>query len=315
MGKILARGLATITVAGLLTVGGPGPTVGAPLPTVFDPKSLPPDLRSISVQNVPIVYSDQGSGDPLIVLTPYPFSARLWTELSSRLSASARVIVVEPPGIRAPASMKGDYSSLHLLYLYRDFVKGLGLTNVYLLGVGEAGGLAVAFGHHFPEITTAVVSINGFESVNWTPGFEGTLNYFKQSADGGLPMLLSSGSLKYREKQPSREEMERLMLPLQEEDQRNAVRDRFKAYANDVREGYVLAMLPNFNRHLLLLRAEDDHVLQEGEKLVQRTRGQIRQVPVEYQVISKSGHFAFLDQPEKVVELIRAFLARNPISK
>ena len=204
---------------------------------------------------------------------------------------------------------------MHLLYLYRDFVKALGFTHVRILGVGEGGGLAVAFGHHFPEITGAVISINGFESVNWTEGFGGTLSYFSQSASGGLGMLLSTGSIRYRKKSPSREEMDRWLVPLPDEERKKAVQARFEALIQDVKEGFILAMLPNFDRPLLLLRGESDDLLPDGEKYVKRTQSQIRKHPVEYDVVSEAGHFAFLDQPERVAERIRAFLAKNAVSK
>lgn len=211
--------------------------------------------------------------------------------------------------------MGGDFSSLHLLYIYRDFVKAMGLGTVHVMGEGEGGGLAVAFGHHFPEISGAVVSIDGFESVNWSEGFGGVLKLFEQSATGGFGMLLSSGSLKYGEQPPSREAMEKWLVPIQEEDQKKAIHDRFKAFASDVQESYILAMLPNFNRPFLLLRAENDQLLPDGDKYAQRTRSQIRKVTVDYQVIPKAGHFAFLDQPDKVAELVRTFLSNNAISK
>jgi pimeloyl-ACP methyl ester carboxylesterase len=315
MKTLQRRVFSIVFMAGLLILAGTFSSAADPLRVAFNPKDLPPDQHSVMVQNIPIVYSDQGKGDPLVILPSYPLGTKFWAELATRLGSSVRVIVVEPPGIRSPSSMKGDYSSQHLLYIYRDFIKAMGLGKVHLMGMGEGGGLAVALGHHFPELIGAVVSINGFESVSWTEAFGGTINIFRQAGSGGFGMLLSTGSLKYGERPPSREEMDQWLVPLQEEDQKKAVQDRFKAYTADVKESYVLAMLPNFNRDLLVISSENDQLLPEAEKLVQRTRSQIRKSPVEYKVISKAGHFAFLDQPEKVAELIRAFLSANPVSK
>jgi len=303
-----------LLVAGPLIMSGvPSHSAGL-VQASFNPKDLPSDLHSSLIQNVPMIYSDQGKGDPVIVLPSYPFGTKVWADVAGRLSGSFRVIVIEPPGLRDPASMKGDYTSQHLLYLYRDFVKAMGFSTVNVMGEGEGGGMAVAFGHHFPENTSSVISINGFESVNWTEGFGGTLNMFQQAAFGGLGTLLSMGSDRYRDKPPSREEMEKWLVPITEEDQKKAVRDRFKAFASDIQESYILAMLPNFNRHLLLLGVENDQILLDEEKYVNRTRGQIRRVPVEFQVIPKAGHFAILDQPDKVANLVSTFLAKYPIS-
>ena len=310
---VIGRSLTTIIMAGLLTAGGLLLTAAGPLKTGFNPKDLPPDLHSVSVRDIPIVYSDQGQGDPLVILSPYPFSTGLWAELTKRLSGSARVIVVEPPGLRAPSFMGGDFSTVHLLYIYRDFVKALGITNVHIMGVGETGALAVAFGHHFPEITTSIVSINGFESARWSEGIEKTLNYFKQSTEKGPKTLLAIGSIRYREQPPSREEMDRLFVPLNEEEQRNAFQARMEAYIDDIKTVIILAMIPNVNRPVLLIRSKGDELL--TEEYIERTRSQIRKAPIQYQVIPQAGHFAFLDQPEKVAELVRTFLSDHPISK
>jgi len=309
------RAAAILGIAGSLIACGTSAASAELLRAAFDPKDLPPSLHAILVQNVPIVYTDQGKGDPLIVLPSYPFATKFWADVAGPLSGSFRVIVVEPPGFRDPASMKGDYTSQHLLYLYRDFAKALGFSTINVMGEGEGGGMAVAFGHHFPEITGSVVSINGFESVNWSEGFGGTLNLFQQAASGGFGTLLSLGSEKYRDQAPSREQMDLWLVPLKEEDQKKAVRERFKAFAGDVQQSYILAMLPNFNRHLLLLGVESDQLLPDEEKFVNRTRGQIRRVPVEYQVVPKAGHFAILDQPDKVADLAGTFLSKYPISK
>ncbi|HET6464082.1 MAG TPA: alpha/beta hydrolase [Nitrospiria bacterium] len=315
MRPIPFRSLGILFTAAFLIFGGSSLAAADPLRVAFDPKNLPPDLHTLTVQNVPIVYSDQGKGEPLIILPSYPFSPKFWADLSTRLSGSLRVIVLEPPGLRDPSSMGGDFSSQHLLYIYRDFIKALGVGSVHIMGEGEGGGLAVALGHHFPEMIGGVVSIDGFESVNWSESFGGVLKLFEQSASGGFGMLLSSGSMKYGEQPASRETLEKWLGPVQEENQKKAVHDRFKAFASDVQESYILAMLPNFNRPFLLLRAENDQLLPDSEKYAQRTRSQIRKVTVDYQVVPKAGHFAFLDQPDKVAELIRTFLSNNAISK
>ena len=306
----MGQGLVTIIIGSLLTASV---AIGGPLPSGFNPENLSPDLKWISVQDIPIVYSDQGKGDPLIILSPYPFSTRLWEGLAQQLSAFAHVIVVEPPGLRAPSSMEGDFSSEHLLQIYRKFIKKLGLRKIHIMGVGESGALAVAFGHHFPENTVSVISINGFESLTWSKRIEGTLNYFEQSTEGGLSTLLSIGSVKHREQPPSSEEVAGWLVPFSEEQHKSAVHARFQAYTRDVRFGYVLGMLPYVDRPLLLLRPEGDELL--PDEYIKRTRTQIRKVRVRYHVISQAGHFIFLDQPEKVTELVRSFLSDYPVSE
>jgi pimeloyl-ACP methyl ester carboxylesterase len=274
----------------------------------FNPASLSPGLKFQSVDGVPIVYSDQGDGDPLLILSPYPFSTAFWTEFAKKLEASFRVIVLEPPGLREPDSMRGDFSSEHLLKIYRQFVKDLKLHKVYILGVGESGAMAVAFGHHFPENTFSVISINGFESANWSKPFQQTYTYFEQSAGGEIANLLSIGTTKYRGKPPSGKQISDWVVPLPGEAHKKAVQSRFEAYSDDVRFGYILGMVPYVDRPLLVIRPKDDMLL--SEEFHDRTREYVRKVRVRYQQIADAGHFAFLDQPDKVAALIKTFAGK-----
>lgn len=277
----------------------------------FDPKTLPADLKWKSVDGVPFVYSEQGKGDPLVIFSPYPFSTRFWKGLTRHLIRSSRVFIVEPPGLRDPVTMKGDFSSEHLLHLYRKFVRALEVGEVHVLGVGESGGMAVAFGHHFPENTRSVVSINGFESANWTKEFEQTMYFFQQISRGGIGSLIAMGSTRFGKQQPSPGVLKSWLVPLTDEPQKAAVQARFTAYSDDVKMGYIFAMMPYVDRPLLIIRPEKDRFL--SNDFHKRTQTLIRKVRVRYQTIPETGHFAFLDQPQKVAELVRRFHAIYPI--
>jgi pimeloyl-ACP methyl ester carboxylesterase len=298
-----------LSIAALAVLLGAGNVLAAEAIPGFNPKDLPPDHKWIAVNGIPMVYTEQGKGDPLLVFTPYPFSTRLWSGFSKYLAAFAHVIIVEPPGLRAPASMGGDFSTSHLLPTYRDFVRALNLNKINVLGVGESGAVAVAFGHHFPELTHTVVSIEGFESVNWSKEFAQTYTYFQRAADGSLGMLLAAGTVKYQKQAPSKQEMDALLFPLKTEDQKKAVQARFEAYKDDLRFGYVLGMVPFVDRPLLIIRAANDQIYPDTYH--QRTRDHVRKVRVRYKVVSDSGFFAFLDQPKKVADLVKAFFVEQ----
>jgi len=135
---------------------------------VFRPEDLHSPLRWMMIDHIPIVYTIQGEGEPLVILSSFPLRADSWQEFVTLLSPSFRVIVVEPPWLWEPRAMGDDFSSEHLLQVYRKFVKRLGIERMHVLGAGEGGGLAVAFGHHFPEHIRTVISVNGFEGVTWS---------------------------------------------------------------------------------------------------------------------------------------------------
>jgi pimeloyl-ACP methyl ester carboxylesterase len=278
---------------------------------VFKPETLSPDLRWVRVENVPVVYTDQGQGDPLLILSPYPLGTELWRDLAGRLSSSARVIVVEPPGLREPDAMRGDFSSDHLLHIYRKFVETVGIGTAHVLGAGETGGLAVAFGHHFPLRTATAVSLNGFEAVTWYEEFQEVLDRFNVQTEEELNGLLSAGSNRYRRQPPSPEEAARLMEPLSSPSAKKAVQDRIMALGGDIKIGYITTMLPAVELPILLIRSENDDVFPEA--LAAKHRRTIRRAKRE--VIPQAGHFAFLDRPDEVAARIRNFIAAHPISK
>ncbi len=272
----------------------------------FDPGSLPENLKSIEVNGVPIVYSDEGEGDPLIIFTPYPFGLGLWSGLVDKLKGEFRVIAVEPPGLRDPKAMEGDFSTEHFLKLYRQFIKDLKFRKAHILGFGETGAIVLGFGHHYPENTGSVISINGFEAVGWSEAFGATLDLLHNSSSGGLKTLMMMGTKKL----PSEEEMKRLVPDLNKK-QKEAVDSRFAAFTSDIKIGYILMMLPNHNRPTLLVRSETDGVLTED--FTSRTRRVIRKAPLRLKKLPDAGHFAFLDQPDEVAGLILTFLSNHPL--
>lgn len=281
--------------------------------TLFNPEDLSPELHWVRVENIPVVYTDQGEGAPLIILSPYPLGTFLWTELSMRLGTSMRVIVVEPPGLREPNSMNGDLSSEHLLQIYRQFKNKIGLGMVHVMGIGETGGLAVSFGHHFPQETISVISLNGFQAITWSTEIEKMIEYFNNPAEEGLKKLLSVGSIRYSERSPASVEMDRLLSLLGNRDQRELVHARFKAYTEDIKGGIIFTQLPNFNLPLLLLKSGKDSLL--PERYIMESRRLIIRGEIQYQTIPEAGHMAFLDQPEILAETVRNFIQAHPIPK
>lgn len=279
---------------------------------VFNPDQLEPNLQSVMVQNVPIVYSDQGQGDPLVILSPYPLPTHVWGELVGLLSTSMRVIVVEPPGLREPAAMRGDYSTEHLLQIYRDFLRALTVYTAHILGVGETGGTAAAFAHHFPDRTASVISISGFEAVTWQRDFQQALDLFNMPTAAGISALLRAGSVKFQQHPPSPDEVRKL-LKFERDEQMLAIQARSTAFVNDLKAGYIPAMLPNVHAPVLIIRGAHDLVL--PEKFTVEARKYTREGDVQYAVLPNAGHLAFIDQPQELALIVRNFVLANPIPK
>src|SRR4030065_1588774 len=161
---------------------------------IFNPEVLTPNQKWIMVDNVPLVYTDEGHGDTILILSTYPLRTESWNGLTSLLSKNFRVIVAEPPWLIEPGAMEGDFSSEHILQIYRSFIRKLGITEAHVLGVGEGGGLAVAFGHHFPEHIKTAISINGFEGETWTDESKARVNLTSSTDEDGIRTMLKASS-------------------------------------------------------------------------------------------------------------------------
>ena len=310
MKTVLDRVLGKVFVVSLLLIACAAPRA------LFHPEELPAGLHWVKVHDIPIVYTDKGAGNPLLILSPYPMGTELWQEIAHRFSGYMRVIVVEPPGLREPDAMQGNFSSEHLLHTYREFVKALGIRKTYVLGVGETGGLAVAFGHHFPEYTAAVIDINGFEAITWSAETKEMLDLLYASSEEGITekgimKLLKAGSKRYRQQPPSRDQMTRFMEPLKKKERQEAVRARMTDYIKDIKAGYITGMIDTIHYRLLMIRSEDDALL--SNKHVERARKRIPKA--RYRTVPNAGHYAFIDQPDQVAKLIEEFIKDFPIKR
>ena len=190
-------------------------------------------------------------------------------------------------------------------------MKKLGIEKVHVLGVGEGGGLAVAFGHHFPELIRTSISINGFEGVTWSWDTQKILDLFYSSTEEGIKELLKASSLKNQQQGPSPQEIKYLLELLQEKERLPAVQARMTDLSQDIKSLYITAMIEYIDFPVLIIRSDHDTVL--PEKYIGYARNRISQA--EYQTVQQAGHFAFMDQPEKTAEMVRNFLLRYPIAE
>ena len=271
---------------------------------LFNPQALPKHLKWVMVDNIPVVYTEQGEGDNVLILTTYPLGVEAWGELAGLLSKSFRVIVVEPPYLSDPIAYGEDKSSEHLLQIYRSFVRKLGLKEVHVVGAGEGGGLAVAFGHHFPEHIKTAISINGFEGVTWSDKTREMLDAIYFPEQDKVSNLLEAGTLRYKQDLVYRERIKDTIELFRQKEQIKALQNRKADLIQDINSLYIPAMIEYIDFPVLMIRSNQDVILPENyaEYAHSRIHG------VKYQSLQNAGHFAFLDKPQETAEMIKAFL-------
>src|SRR3972149_8801826 len=274
--------------------------------TIFNPEVLPPNQKWIMIDNVPVVYTDGGHGNTILILSTYPLRTESWNGLTSLLSRDFRVIVAEPPWLIEPGAMEGDFSSEHILQIYRSFIRKLGIKEAHVMGVGEGGGLAVAFGHHFPEHIKTAISINGFEGVTWSGESKAMLDLIYSTEKDGIMKMLKTSSLRYQQEMPSGEDMKQPLRMPDKKKQVKAVQNRQDDFKQDITSLYITAMIEYIHFPVMIIRSKKDSIL--PEKYTEWSHNRIR--GVRYELLANPGHFAFLDQPEKTAELIREFIQK-----
>lgn len=271
---------------------------------IFHPQTLPKHLKWVMVDNIPVVYTDQGEGNNVLILTTYPLGVEAWGELAGLLSKSFRVIVVEPPYLGEPSAFGEDKSSEHLLQVYRSFIRKLGVSETHIVGAGEGGGLAVAFGHHFPEHIKTAISINGFEGVTWSDKTRDMLDAVYATEQNKIINLLEAGSLRYKQDLTYRERIKGTLELLLHKEQVKALQNRKTDLIQDINALYIPAMIEYIDFPVLMIRSDHDVILPDNyaDYAHSRIHG------VKYQSLQNAGHFAFLDKPQETAEMIKAFL-------
>src|SRR4030067_1933258 len=274
---------------------------------IFNPEILTPNQQWTMIDKVPVVYTDEGHGETILILSTYPLRTESWNGLTSLLSKNFRVIVAEPPWLIEPGAMEGDFSSEHILQIYRSFIRKLGIKEAHVLGVGEGGGLAVAFGHHFPEHIKTAISINGFEGVTWSDESKAMLDLIYSTEKDGIINMLKTSSLRYQQEMPFGEDMKQILKVPGKKEQIKAVHNRQDYFKQDVTSIYITAMIEYIDFPVMIIRSEKVSIL--PEKYTEWSHNRIR--GVRYELLPNAGHYAFLDQPEKTAELIREFIQKD----
>jgi pimeloyl-ACP methyl ester carboxylesterase len=100
-----------------------------------------------------IRYSDDGTGDPVILIHGYLESLEIWDGFADELAAGYRVICVDLPG----HGRSGVYSAIDTMAIMADAVKHvldfLGIGRTVVIGHSMGGYAALAFEDFYPELT------------------------------------------------------------------------------------------------------------------------------------------------------------------
>lgn len=109
-------------------------------------------ISSISYHDAKLRYSDQGKGDPVVLIHGYLESLEIWNGFAEKLARKYRVISVDLPG----HGESGIYSSMNTMAVMADSVKAvldhLSIGRAVIIGHSMGGYATLALADIFPEM-------------------------------------------------------------------------------------------------------------------------------------------------------------------
>ncbi len=108
-------------------------------------------------------YVESGKGRPLILITPFSATYRIWDPMISSLSRHHLVLAIEllGGGDSDKPSFGFDYTPKRHAALVKELMIKLGIEKTDLVGLSYAGTVALEFAKNYPDLTKKVVVIEG----------------------------------------------------------------------------------------------------------------------------------------------------------
>jgi pimeloyl-ACP methyl ester carboxylesterase len=120
--------------------------------------SVEPD--TIRIHGRDLAYVDAGEGPPLLFVHGIGGDWQTWEPVLAPLAARHRVIAVDLPGHGGSAKGAGDYSLGGMANVLRDLMGALDVERATLVGHSLGGGIAMQFAYQYPERCERLVLVS-----------------------------------------------------------------------------------------------------------------------------------------------------------
>ncbi len=147
----------------------------------------------------PIGYEQRGSGSPVVLLHPFPFSRAIWSGLTEVLATRHRVITVDARGFGESRLGDEGYTVDDLADDLAALLAELGIARAAVLGMSMGGYTALAFAIRHPSRLAALVLADtraAADSAETRKARDGAIGRIRATGaapylDGSLARLLS----------------------------------------------------------------------------------------------------------------------------
>ena len=275
------------------------------------------ELKQVSLPQGTIHYRDSGEGEPIVFAHGLLVNGTLWRKVTPLLDDGFRCVVPDLPlgSHRTPLNEGADRSPPGVARLIADFLEALDLNGVTLVGNDTGGALCQIVAAHHPDRLGRLVLTPCDAYENFLPPFFRPLQYAAK-VPGVLTAALQAArfgpvqrsplgfGLLIRHRPLDAEVIDGWIRPyLENAGVRRDTVEFLRAISPD-QTIEAAERLRTFDRPTLIAWAPEDRFfkLRYAERLS-------REIPnVRLERIEDSSTFVSEDQPERLAELIRAFV-------
>jgi pimeloyl-ACP methyl ester carboxylesterase len=118
------------------------------------------DLKFLELHGERVAYRDAGQGDVLLLIHGMAGSSSTWRAVTPQLAKKFRVVAPDMLGHGESAKPRGDYSLGAFAVWLRDFLDELGITRVTIIGQSLGGGVAMQFVYQHLDYCERLVLIS-----------------------------------------------------------------------------------------------------------------------------------------------------------
>jgi pimeloyl-ACP methyl ester carboxylesterase len=274
------------------------------------------DLKFLELHGDRVAYRDAGHGEVLLLIHGMAGSSATWRAVLPQLSKKYRVVAPDLVGHGESAKPRGDYSLGAFAVWLRDFLDELGITRATVVGQSLGGGVAMQFVYQHPDYCERLVLISSgglgpdvgvILRLLSAPGAEFVLPIVAPKPVLRVGNRIKSWLTSVGIQSPRAAELWSAYSSLSDRQTRQSFLRTLRSVV-DYRGQAVSAL----NR--LKLRAELPVMAIWGEKddiipVAHAYAAQAARQGSRLEVLPGVGHFAQVEAPTKVVDLIEDFMA------
>jgi pimeloyl-ACP methyl ester carboxylesterase len=273
--------------------------------------------QQVELAQGPVRYRERGEGRPIVFVHGFLVDSRLWDGTAEQLSTQHRCITPDWPmgAHQLPLNADADLSPIGVADMIADFLAELNLEEVTIVGNDSGGAMSQVLVTRRPERIARLVLTNCDTHDNFPPSLFKLMPPLARIPGAmaviGLPFrigpLRRAAYAPFAKTEIPAELIDSWLAPFQRDPK---IRRDTAKFAGGMNKRYTIEAaerLANFDRPTLLAWGQEDRVFKLS--YAQRLANTIPDARLE--TIEDAKTFVPLDQPERLAELIEAFVAES----